>query len=90
MVSPSHKRRAVQYVAQQGLCSRRRACRLVGLAMSSYYHQPQGPSDRPQRLAHRIVALSMAYPRLGYRFIHQLLCREGWTVNRKRVQHVRC
>ena len=24
-----------------------------------------------------------------YRFIHQLLCSEGWTVNRKRVQRVR-
>ena len=25
----------------------------------------------------------------GYRFIHQLLCGEGWTVNRKRVPRVR-
>ena len=30
-----------------------------------------------------------SHPRWGYRLIHQLLCREGWTVNRKRVQRVR-
>ena len=89
MVSPPHKRRAVRHVAHQGLCSTRRACRLVGLATSSYYHRPQGPGDRQQRLTHRILALSKTYPRFGYRFIHQLLCREGWTVNRKRVQRVR-
>ena len=83
MVSPPHKRRAVQHVAQQGLCSTRRACRIVDLATSSYYHSPQGPTDRQQRLEQRIILLSKAHPRWGYRFIHQLLCREGWTVNRK-------
>ena len=70
LVSPSHKRRAVQYVAQQGLCSTRRACRLVGLATSSYYRPPQGPTHRQQRLTHRIIVLSKTYPRFGYRFIH--------------------
>lgn len=89
MVSPPHKRRAVQHVAQQGLCSTRRACSIVDLATSSYYHSPQGPTDGQQRLEQRIIVLSKAHPRWGYRFIHQLLCREGWTVNRKRVQRVR-
>ena len=89
MVSPSHKKRAVQYVAEQGMCSTRRACRVVGLATSSYYHRPQGPTDRRQRLEQRIITLSNQHPRWGYRLIHQLLCREGWTVNRKRVQRVR-
>ena len=89
MVSPSHKKRAVQYVAEQGLCSTRRACCVVGLATSSYYHRSQGPTDRRQRLEQRIITLSKQHPRWGYRLIHQLLCREGWTVNRKRVQRVR-
>jgi transposase InsO family protein len=89
MVSPPHKKRAVQHVAGQGLCSTRRACRVVGLATSSYYHPSQGPTDRQQRLEQRIITLSKKHPRWGYRFIHQLLCREGWTVNRKRVQRVR-
>ena len=89
MVSPSHKKRAVQHVAQLDLCSTRRACGMVDLATSSYYHQPKGPTDRQQRLEQRIITLSKKHPRWGYRFIHQLLCGEGWTVNRKRVQRVR-
>ena len=89
MVSPSHKKRAVQHVAEKGLCSQRRACRVVELATSSYYHQPKRPPDRRQRLEQRIITLSKQHPRFGYRFIHHLLCREGWTVNRKRVQRLR-
>jgi putative transposase len=89
MVSPSHKKRAVQQVAQQGLCSTRRACGVVDLATSSFYYQPQTPTDRQHRLEQQIITLSKKHPRWGYRFIHQLLRREGWTVNRKRVQRVR-
>ena len=89
MVSPSHKKRAVQHIAELGLCSKRRACGVVALATSSYYHRSKGPTDRRQRLEQRIITLSKKHPRWGYRFIHQLLCDEGWTVNRKRVQRVR-
>ena len=89
MVSPSHKKRAVQHVAQLDLCSTRRACSVVDLAPSSYYYSSRGPTDRRQRLEHQIITLSKKHPRWGYRFIHQLLCGEGWTVNRKRVQRVR-
>ena len=89
MVSPSHKKRAVHYVAERGLCSTRRACRVLGLATSSYCHRPAAPTDWRQRLEQRIIALSNKHPRWGYRLIHQLLCREGWIVNRKRVQRVR-
>ena len=89
MVSPSHKKRAVQYAAERGLCSTRRACRVLGLAPSSYYHRSAAPTDRRQRLEQRIITLSNKHPRWGYRLIHQLLCREGWKVNRKRVQRIR-
>ena len=73
----------------RGCARTRRACRVVGLAISSYYHRPQGPTQWQRRLEQRIITLSNQYPRWGYRVIHQLLCREGWTVNRKRVQRVR-
>jgi transposase InsO family protein len=36
----------------------------------------------------RIHALAKQYPRYGYRRIHALLVREGWRVNRKRVQRL--
>ena len=39
-------------------------------------------------LSQRMVALSRENPRYGYRRVWALLRREGWTVNRKRVQRV--
>jgi putative transposase len=33
-------------------------------------------------------ALALEWPRWGYRYIHDLLRREGWAVNRKRVQRI--
>lgn len=36
----------------------------------------------------RLKALSRRKPRYGYRRIHALLVREGWRVNRKRVQRL--
>jgi transposase InsO family protein len=62
---------------------------MVDLASSSYYHRPKGPTDRQQRLEQRIITWSKKHPHWEYRFVHPLLCGEGWTVNRKRVQRVR-
>jgi len=39
-------------------------------------------------LCDQLVALSRRYPRYGYRRIWALLRREGWRVNRKRVQRL--
>ena len=44
MVSPSHKRQAVQFVMKAGLCSERRACRYLGLQRSSGRYRPMEPS----------------------------------------------
>lgn len=45
------------------------------------------PSRKPDRtpLVHRIRELAAARPRFGYRRIHVLLGREGWSVNHKLV-----
>ena len=42
----------------------------------------------PGRLRARIRELAGERPRWGYRRIHVLLRREGWAVNRKRVQRL--
>ena len=39
-------------------------------------------------LRERIRALASQHVRWGYRMIHSLLVREGWAVNRKRVQRM--
>lgn len=64
--------------------SERRACRVIGLARSSYQFRPAKRPDA-DRLDAAILALVRAHPRFGYRRIWALLRADGWRVNRKRV-----
>ena len=66
-----------------GLVSQRRACRLVGLHRSVARHQ----SGRPDKAAlrARLRALAAAFPRYGYKLLHELLKREGLVVNAKQT-----
>jgi len=89
MVSPAQQKTAVAHVVTQRLCSVRRACRYLGLPRSTYRYVAQPVPDRRQQLHQRIVALSWAYPRYGYRRIRSALAKEGWTVSRKQVQRIR-
>ena len=41
-----------------------------------------------RRLATRLRALSRKYPRRGWRYMQDLLSREGWGVNHKPLRHV--
>lgn len=88
MVSPSARRRAARHLVEGKKCSVNAACLALGLAKSSYYRKGLARAGAT-RLERRIKALSLKHPRYGYRFITQLLRREGWQVNRKRVQRIR-
>jgi transposase InsO family protein len=59
---------------------------VVGLAHSSFYHQPQAPSDG--EVGEALVSLAATYPTYGYRRLTALLRRQGWVVNHKRVQRL--
>ena len=89
MVGPSHKKAAVSHIVGKRICSVRRACRYVGMPRSTYDYLPKPATAHQERLHQRIVALSWAHPRYGYRRIRVLLGREGWMVSRKQVQHIR-
>ena len=89
MVSPSHKKEAVEHVVRQRLCSVRRACRYLGLSRSTYRYRPRPLTARQQQQHERIVALSWQCPRYGYRRIRALLSAEGWPVSREQVQRIR-
>ena len=67
--------------------SERRACRVVGQPRSSqrYLSMKVG---KDAALVKRMVALSTENPRYGYRRVWALLGREGWRVNKKRVQRL--
>jgi putative transposase len=66
--------------------SERRACRITGQHRSTQRHQPR--RDRGDALRAWLHAFSRRRPRWGYRRAWVLLRAEGWTVNRKRVQHL--
>ena len=89
MVGPSHKKAAVSHIVGKRICSVRRACRYVGMPRSTYDYLPRPTTAHQEQLHQRIVALSWAHPRYGYRRIRVLLGREGWMVSRKQVQHIR-
>lgn len=67
--------------------SERRACRVLGQPRSSQRYAPR-QADRDTAIVERMAALSAGNPRYGYRRIWALLRREGWEVNKKRVQRL--
>jgi putative transposase len=88
MVSPSTRRRAVKQCVETGLGSAAEACRALGLARSSYYGACV-ESKRQRNTRQKIIEVSEANPRYGYRRVTALIRRAGTTINAKRVQRVR-
>jgi putative transposase len=82
-VKPAQKRAVVRYFRTGFRISERRACRLVGVARSSYRYRSVAADQTPLRL--RLRDLAATRVRSGYRRLHILLRREGWRVNHKRV-----
>jgi putative transposase len=66
--------------------SERRACRFFGFARSSQRYRTRRPARR--ELRERLHTLAVLRPRWGYRQLHRLLRREGWTHNRKLTQRI--
>jgi transposase InsO family protein len=54
-----------------------------------YHYRPKARQEAEAVLLRRVIALSLEHPRYGYRFITELLHREGWTVSRRKVQMLR-
>lgn len=85
-MTTTERRRVVTEVQAAVGVSERRAIRFTGFPRSTVRYRPV---REPQTaLVARIHALAGERPRWGYRWIHRLLVREGWPVNRKRVQRL--
>jgi putative transposase len=82
-VKPVQKRAVAHYFRVGFQISERRACRLTGVARSSYRYRSVAADQTPLRL--RLRDLAATRVRYGYRRLHILLRREGWRVNHKRV-----
>ena len=83
MVTPAAKREAVAHLRCAFDMSERRACRTIGCVRMTVRYRSRRPDDA--ELRQRLRALAHERRRFGYRRLHVLLRREGFTVNHKRL-----
>ena len=81
-MTPAARRQAGAVAQQEHGLSRRRACRLIGIARSVAERAPKRERDHA-RLRERLRALAGERRRFGYRRRHELLRREGFMANHK-------
>jgi putative transposase len=86
-VTPAARRQAVAIAQEEQGLSRRRACRLIGIARSVVEREPKRARDHA-RLRGRLHALAGERRRFGYRRLHELLRREGWRVSHRLVERL--
>jgi putative transposase len=65
-----------------------RQCQLLGIARSSFYYQPQAPSDAELTLLRCLDQQYLEPPFYGSRRMTIVLRQQGYEVNRKRVQRL--
>jgi len=86
-VTASQQRACAAYLQETYSISERRASQVLGRSRSTLRYRPAAPEgDLP--LLKAIKRLARKHPRWGYRRIHVLLGRKGWTVNLKRVRRL--
>lgn len=86
-MSPGQQRAAADYLGEQYGMSQRRVCRVMGRSRSVVRYRPRHRDHEPP-LSREIKRLARRHPRYGYRRIHALLIRRGWSVNIKRVRRL--
>jgi putative transposase len=85
-VKPARKRQLVDHARATWQVSIRRACRALPVDRSTYHYRSRRAGQA--QLADRIKEMAATRVRYGYRRLHVLLRREGWSVNAKRVYRV--
>lgn len=87
MVSPTVKREAVGHLVSGLQLAPTHACRVVGLATSTFHHTSKRQrSDEP--VLERLKGLALQRVRWGMPRLFELLRREGFTDNYKRVERI--
>jgi putative transposase len=86
-LSPAKRRRTVERVVGDLHVPERRVCRALGQPRSTQRYRVR-VGEEESRLARDIVRLASRYGRYGYRRVTELLRREGWRVNHKRVERI--
>ena len=86
-MSPDQQRAAADYLSDSYEVSQRRICRLMGRSRSTLRYQPKRRADE-EPLCKEIKRLARRHVRYGYRRIHALLVRRGWSANLKRTRRL--
>lgn len=86
-MTPLQQRSAAAYLVEAYGVSQRRVAKTLGRARSTLRYRGRDRSAEEPLIA-AIRRLARRHPRRGYRFVHALLEREGWTVNLKRVHRL--
>ena len=88
MVTPDRRRRCVVVLQERFGVSQRRACRVVGQHRSTQRRPARPVPAADEKLRRRLRVFARNHPRLGWRKAHDVVRREGWTVNHKRLRRL--
>jgi putative transposase len=86
-VSPNQQRAAADFLSQEYGVSQRRICRVMGRSRSTLRYLRRTRGDEGP-LSREIKGLARRHPRYGYRRVHAMLIRRGWSLNLKRVRRL--
>lgn len=64
----------------------RELCRLLGISRSTVYYSPRTSANDEALLKTMLLELTAEWPTYGYRRLTEMLQRDGWRVNAKRVR----
>jgi len=82
------KKERLKMIERKALISIRRQCELLGVSRKTFYYKPKVEDRFNQKLMELIEAYYFRDPTSGSRKITVYLRREGYKVNRKRVQRL--
>jgi len=85
---PAHKRTLVKSLIEDYEVTERRACDVIAISRSVFRYR--SIRDGQVALRMRINEIAAVRVRYGYKRIHVLLRREGWSINHKRVYRIYC
>lgn len=68
--------------------SERRACRVIDQPRSTQRLEPATPGEFERQVRDWLVAFSSSHPRWGWKRAYHQMRREGWHVNKKRIQRL--
>ena len=83
MVKPAARKQAAKYMIENSSLSQRTACRLAGISRSAYAYRACPPNDA--KLRERLLKLAARHSSYGYLFLHALLKKDKFVVNKKRT-----